>query len=446
MEGHDGKQLDKRVPKMANRSRETHGKWWWVEPTVWTEHMLAALDNGVKGGKWYSLMDKVYRRSSLEAGYEKVAENKGSAGIDRQSVVQFGKNKQANIERLETELRLGSYQPRGIRRVWIDKPGKKGEKRPLGIPVVRDRTVQASLKNVLEPIFEAQFSDRSYGFRPGRGCKDALREVDRLLKAGYTWVVDADIKSYFDSISHERLMSLIEETVADGRVLHLLRSYLKQEVMESLSSWTPEKGTPQGAVVSPLLANIYLNPLDHHMTMKGYEIIRYADDFVIMCRTEEEGQSALREVASWLNQAELRLHPEKTRLVDETKAGGFDFLGYHFERGMKWPRKSSLKKLRDKVRSMTKRTNGNSMENIVTRMDGPLRGWFGYFKHSKKTTFTYLDGWIRMRLRSILRKRDKRKGRGRGFDHLRYPNTYFSKLGLFSLTAAHQQACQSAKR
>lgn len=442
----DGKHLEERVPESANRNRETRSEWWWVEPSVWTNRMLTALKTGVKGGKWYSLMDKVCSRSNLEAGLRKVVSHAGSAGIDQQSIDGFMKRRDENLAKLERELREGTYRPQAVKRVWIDKPGKPGEKRPLGIPTVRDRVVQSALKNVLEPIFENLFWQWSVGFRPGKGCKDALREVNRLLGLGYTWVVDADIKSYFDSISWEKLMSRIEDVIADGKVLTLVSNYLSQEIMDGMKGWTPEEGTPQGAVISPLLANIYLDPLDKHLAGRGYAIVRYADDFVVLCRSEGEARKALEEIQSWMDEAKLTLHPEKTRVVDASQPGGFDFLGYHFERGMKWPRTSSLRKFKDKIRKYTKRHNGLRMKSIIEKLNGILRGWFGYFKHSKKNTFSDLDGWIRMRLRSILRRRQKRKGRGRGKDHQCWPNAYFGKLGLFSLKAAHARACQSVQR
>jgi len=207
--------------------------------------------------------------------------------------------------------------------------------------------------------------------------------------------------------------------------------------MEGMKSWTPEEGSPQGAVISPLISNIYLDPFDHRMAKSGIEMVRYADDFVILCRNEEEAQKSLEQVQGWMKEAGLTLHPEKTRIVDATKKGGFDFLGYHFERGMKWPRQKSVGKLKETIRAKTKRTNGQSLQEIISRVNPTLKGWMGYFKHSRKTSFPRLDKWIRMRLRSILRKRAKRKGRGRGRDHRRWPNAFFVEQGLYTLTTAH---------
>jgi RNA-directed DNA polymerase len=300
------------------------------------------------------------------------------------------------------------------------------------------------LRNVLEPIFERDFATHSYGFRPKRGCKDALRRVDELLKAGYAHVVDADLKSYFDAIPQDRLMDLVRCKVADGRVLALVQAFLEQGVLDGMSRWTPEQGTPQGAVISPLLANIYLDPLDHRMEEQGFAMIRYADDFVILCRSREEAERALQQVQEWVAQAGLTLHPTKTRLVHADD--GFDFLGYHFQGLQHWPRKKSLDKLKDTIREKTHRTNGHALAKIITDVNRTLTGWFGYFKHSLPKTFRYIDGWVRMRLRSILRRRRGLKGRGRGADHQRWRNAFFAERGLQSLVAAHAKACQSSLR
>jgi RNA-directed DNA polymerase len=256
-------------------------------------------------------------------------------------------------------------------------------------------------------------------------------------------VVDGDLKSYFDTIPHERLLKLVEEKVADGRVLELLRKYLEQKVLEQMREWQPETGTPQGAVISPLLSNIYLDPLDQLMAASGVEMVRYADDFVMLCHSEAAAQRALGLVQQWTAEAGLTLHPDKTRIVDVTKPGGFDFLGYHFELGQRWPRQKSLKKFKDALRAKTKRANGQSLQAIIANVNRSARGWFGYFKHSHRYTFEPLDRLMRTRLRSILRKRSGRRGRGRGADHRRWPNAFFAEQGLFSFVAAHAQLRQS---
>lgn len=433
------------VLQEAKQAGDTRArKWGWVERSVWTERMLETLEKGVKGGVWFSLIDKVYRPKTLYQAWLKVKANKGGVGTDYQSLEGFERNLEQNLHKLQEELRTGSYQPRPIRRVYIEKPGSL-DKRPLGIPCVRDRVVQAALRLVVEPIFEWIFQPGSYGFRPRRGCKDALREVDRLLKAGYRWVVDADIDSYFDSILHEPLLKEVERHIGDGRVLGLLEMFLKQGIMEGLAQWSPQKGTPQGAVISPLLANLYLHSVDGAMAAAGFRMVRYADDLVILCCSRQEAAEALRLLQDQMMEKGLRLHSEKTRLVDVSTSGqGFDFLGYHFEGGTRWPRKKSLIKLKKTIRVKTGRSNGNSLECIIGNVNGTLRGWFEYFKHSNGRTFPRLDQWIRRRLRSILRRRLKRKGISGGYDHYRWPNRFFRAAGLFSLEDAHRALLQSS--
>jgi RNA-directed DNA polymerase len=433
------------VPQEAKQAGEILARWAWVEPSVWSERMLTALEVGVKGGKWYSLIDKVSSLRNLESAFARVKRNRGSAGVDRVTIKMFEAHLAQNLESLSVSLQEGSYSPQAVRRVWIKKPGSK-EQRPLGIPTVRDRVVQTALRNVLEPLFERDFAAQSYGFRPGRGTTEALERVEELLAAGYVHVVDADLASYYDTIPRQPLVEQVKCKVADSRVLKLLEAYLSQAVMESASHWIPERGTPQGAVISPLLSNIYLDPLDHHMAQLGYEMVRYADDFVILCRSQEQAQRALAEVEAWTTAAGLRLHPAKTRIVDASQHGGFDFLGYHFERSYRWPSTKSLHKLKDKIRAQTKRTSGYCLRRIVATLTPIQRGWFEYFKHSVRNTFEKLDKWTRMRLRSLLRHRQKRKGRGRGRDHNRWPNSFFAGQGLFSFTAAYAQIRQSSPR
>lgn len=432
------------VPERATQAGEILLRWSWTEPTVWTERMLTALEQGVKGGKWFSLIDKVHKERTLMAAYSQVAANKGAAGVDHVTVTMFEERLEENLKRLSEDLRSGSYRPQQIRRHHIPKPGSK-ETRPLGIPTVRDRVVQTAVKMALEPIFERDFAQHSYGFRPGKGCKDALRRVDQLLKEGYTYIVDADLKSYFDTIPHDRLMDLLAQKVSDGRVLNLIELFLKQGVLDGLQEWTPEEGSPQGGCISPLLSNVYLNPLDHMMAQADFEMVRYADDFVIMCRNPEEAANALAVVREWTAEAGLTLHPDKTKIVNAQEAA-FEFLGYRFEKGERFPRAKSLTKLKDAIRAETKRTAGRSLETIITRLNPRLRGWFEYFKHSHRYTFDRLDGWIRMRLRSLLRNRMGKSGCGRGNDHQRWPNAFFTEHGLYSLKTSHALARQPSLR
>ena len=257
-----------------------------AERGVWTEPMLAALEIGLKGNKWFSLIDKVWSEGTLELAWEKVKSNAGACGMDGITIGRFAKDSRSRLLAVKEHLKRGTYQPKPVKRVWIPKPGST-EKRPLGIPTVTDRVVQAALRMVIEPIFESRFAEGSHGFRPGRGCKDALRQVEGLLRAGHLHVVDVDIKGYFDTIPHERLMALVRERLADGRV----------------------------------------DPLEWEMAGEGFAMARYADDMVVLCRSLEEAHKALAAIKEWMAEAGLALHPEKTRLLDMTTAGShFDFV------------------------------------------------------------------------------------------------------------------------
>src|SRR5258708_3657112 len=423
---------------------EILSRWRWVEPCAWTVRMLTALEQGVKGDKWFRLYDKVFSERNLLAAFQQVAAKKGAAGIDHVTTQQFERQLPDPIWELSDALKNGTFSPQAIRRVHIPKPGS-AETRPLGIPTVRDRVVQAAIVNVIQPIFERDFAEHSYGFRQGRGCRDALRRVDQLVKQGYVHVVDADLKSYFDTIPHDRLMDRLKTKIADGSLLSLIESFLKADILDDAEQWTPDGGAPQGAVLSPLLSNIYLDPLDHLLAAKGFEMVRYADDFVILCRTAKDAAEALELVRQWTTDNGLTLHPTKTKIVD-VRTDGFDFLGYHFIGTRHWPREKSLKKLKDTLRAKTPRTSGNSLQFIVTDVNLTLRGWFAYFQHSYRTTFPSVDKWIRGRLRSILRKRTGLRGRGRGADHQRWPNAFFAEQGLISLVEAHALAVQSSQR
>ena len=415
------------VPEKATQGAETQRRdWSWVEATVWNERMLAALGNGVRGGKWFSLIDKVYRQQTLKAAWHKVKGNAGAAGVDGQSVKQFGWRAESYLAELEQALKAEECQPEPIKRVEIPKAG--GKMRPLGIPAVKDRIVQTALKLVIEPIFEREFEESSYGFRPQRSAKDALREVDELIRQGYSHVVDADLESFFDTIPHAALIRQIEERISDGRVLELIGLFLSQDIIHGMKRWTPTGGTPQGAVISSLLANIYLHPLDRQMKQQGYRMVRYADDFVVLCRTAQQAQAVLEEVKSWVEQNGLRLNADKTHVGDCRQAGqGFEFLGYRFEAGQRWVRPKSFKALRERIRVKTQRTRGDSLAKIIEDLNPMLRGWFNYFKQAHPLVHEMMDGFIRRRLRALLRKQEKRPGRGRCLDdQRRWPNAFFA--------------------
>ena len=402
--------------------------------------MLAALGNGVRGGHWHSLIDKVYAPRTLWAAWERVAANQGAAGIDRMSIERFEAHAERYLTELAEALRTNVYQPSPVRRVHI--PKGNGKTRPLGIATVKDRVVQTALKLVMEPIFEKDFRPVSYGFRPERGCKDALRVVHQALKEGYTWVVDADLQSYFDTIPKEPLLALVREQVSDSRVLALVRAFLDQDIMDGLKRWTPMAGTAQGSALSPLLANLYLHGLDRLMSEAGIRYVRFADDFVALCRTRQEADAVLRAIQAWVMQNGLQLHPEKTRVGHCVEKGqGFEFLGYRFEAGRRWVRPKSRKALRDKIREKTGRTRSGSLETIIKELNPLLKGWFGYFRHAHRSTFRDVDGFVRRRLRALLRKREKRPGFGRtAHDHHRWPNAFFAAHGLFTLHEAHALA------
>jgi RNA-directed DNA polymerase len=405
--------------------------------------MVSALENGVKGGRWYSLMDKVYAPRTLSVAWTKVRANKGAAGVDGQSIERFAARSDEYLAELTAALRDGSYRPQPVKRV--DIPKGDGRTRPLGIPTVKDRIVQTAVKFALEPIFEATFRPTSFGFRPGRGCHDALREVDRLIKDGYTFVVDADLEAYFDTIPHERLMARVEQRISDGRVLDLIRRWLKQDILKGLKRWAPTGGTPQGAVISPLLANIYLHPLDEHMAARGYRMVRYADDFVVLCKNRADADAALAEVEAWVRENGLSLHPAKTHVGDCRQPGkGFEFLGYRFEAGRRFVRKKSLDRLKDTIRGKTQRTRGQSLAFVIADLNRTLRGWFGYFKHAHPHTFRVLDQMIRRRLRALLRKQEMRPAFGLcRDDHHRWPNAFFANAGLFAFHTAWHAARHS---
>jgi len=417
----------------AKQAGDIRDRWWWVAHGVWTDRMLTRLEQSEPTTVWFGLWDKVCAARNLLTAFWAVWRNDGAPGVDGQTVQQFDEQAEAELARLREELQSKRYRRQAARRVWIPKPGTT-EQRPLGIPAVRDRTVEAALRNVLEPIFENDFAESSYGFRPGRGCREAVGRVEELLSQGYDWCVDCDLKSYFDTIPHSGLMALVRSRVVDGSVLALIEQCLRAGVMEELKGWQPtERGTPQGAVISPMLANLYLNPLDHELERRGWKLVRYADDFVVLCRTKEEAEQVLAFLRQWTTGAGLTLHPTKTRIVNATE-DGFDFLGWHFRGGKKWPRKKSLQKLQEKLRPLTQRTHGRSLSQIVAKVNPILRGWYGYFRESHPTGLSGPDGWLRRRLRAMLRKREKRPGYGLSeADSRRWPNRWFAAQGLFSL-------------
>lgn len=429
------------VPAGDRLSEEDLWQRYKAERGVWTEPMLAALEGGMKENKWFSLIDKVYADRTLELAWQKVRSNAGACGVDGITVKHFEKDSVVRLPAVKEHLSKGSCQPKPVKRVWIPKPGG-AEKRPLGIPTVTDRIVQAAARMAIEPVFESRFHPHSYGFRPGCGCKDALREVWKLLTSGYNYVAEIDIRKFFDNISHDKLLELVRQRIADRRILRLIEAFLKQGIMDGASLEVAKEGTPQGGVISPLLANVYLNPLDWEMDESGFRMARYADDMVVMCQSLDEAQRALALIREWMGGMGLELNSDKSRVVDMNQPENFfEFLGYRFMlsrrlRMLKLIKPKSKQKLRESIKPLTKRSNGKSMDAICCSINSKLKGWYGYFKHAHVNELRSIDQWVRGRLRSILRKRIGLKGRGRGADHKRWTNRYFTQMELFSLEGA----------
>jgi RNA-directed DNA polymerase len=409
--------------------------------------MLAALARGNDGRQWHTLSDKVWSPRNLSLALKTVVARAGAPGVDGETTAAVATRAAEELATITRLLQQGRYEPRPVRRVWIEKLGSR-EKRPLGIPTVRDRIVQTAMLHLLEPIFERDFAETSYGFRPGRNAQQAVAQVEAHLAEGCAWVVDADLKGYFDSIPQAQLLARLQEKIADRRLLGLVEKFLRQGVMESAKEWEPTpSGTPQGAVISPLLANIYLDPLDHEMARRSWRMVRYADDFILLCHSEAEARAALAAVRSWVEAAGLVLHPEKTRVVNLAAGEAFEFLGWHFERGHRWPREKSEQKLKEAVRQRTRRHSGEPLGCIIAGLNRVLRGWGNYFRGGVRNVPERLDKWLRMRLRSLLRRRSGGNGVARGRrDHLRYPNAYFTAHGLISLPAiTHGAAARPAQ-
>jgi len=434
--------LPERVPFSVIPAGETPAIGEWAQRAVWTDRMLTTLlSNTVRGGRWHALIDKVYSELNLFAAAQRVLGKQGAAGVDHQTTEDFDRHLIVETRRLSEQLRGSTYAPQAVRRVWIPKPGDPTSQRPLGIPTVRDRVVQKALVNVIEPILDHTFHDRSFGFRHGRSCRDALRIVEQKLSEGHVWVVDADLKGYFDSIPKDQLLKLVRASISDSRVLNLIGQFLDQSIMDELREWTPDSGVPQGAVLSPVLSNVYLNPLDHQIAEDGFEMVRYADDFVILCRSEFEAEVALQVVGEWVEQAGLTLHPTKTKIVD-SRIESFQFLGYSFRGEEIHPRGGSLQKLKDTMRRKTPRNSGVPLEVTIANLNASLRGWFGYFRHARWPVFKDMDAMVRRRLRRIQKKRHRRNPQRLPATQ-RWPNAFFTDLGLFSLREAHFRFAQS---
>jgi RNA-directed DNA polymerase len=399
------------------------------------------------GRSFHALYDKVYRRDVLERAWGQVRANRGAAGIDRitlTAVEQYGVDRL--LDELTADLKEGSYRPLPARRVFIPKPGR-GERRPLSIPTVRDRIVQAALKTVIEPVFEADFEPCSFGFRPRRAAHDALQLILDECFRGRRWVVETDIADCFEAIPHERLMQAIEERIVDRQILKLLRALLRAGVMEEGTVRRSVSGTPQGGVVSPLLCNVYLHRLDRDWQTRGQGVlVRYADDLVVMCRTEAEARRALATLRAIL--AELGLEPKqaKTRIVHLREGGeGFDFLGFHHRhvRGRtrrsrnitflaRWPSRQAMQHARDRIRELTARERLLlPVEDVVQDVNSFLRGWVGYFRYGNSARpFDKIDRYAITRLSLFVAKRHRAPTRY-GWKLVAYESP--NRMGLINL-------------
>jgi group II intron reverse transcriptase/maturase len=387
----------------------------WINPT------------GAK--KVHSLIDKVYKRKNLEMAWEKVKANRGSGGVDGQNLEAFEAQLNQQLERLQRELKEDTYQPLPVRQHPIPKRDKPGEYRMLGIPAIYDRVCQQALLNRLEPIFEPVFDDASFGYRRGRSTKDALRKVWKEIQSGSEWIVDADLRDFFGSADHEKLLTLVAQRVADSRVLRLIKAMLKAGSYGKGQLFPSERGTPQGSGVSPVLSNILLTPFDREMRLRGYQLTRFADDWVVTCRSAAEARAAMDAARRILKQLGVELHPQKTRIVHVRF--GFEFLGYKIKCGWRklylpgnkirsqarqdalyaYPKEKSIRRFMDQVRERTKRTTPLRTEELIAGLNPLLRGWGEYYKRAHiRKLFQRLDGWIRRRIWSHRYRRWRNAG------------------------------------
>ena len=355
--------------------------------------------------KWYSLIDKVYSLPNLLESWHEVRANKGAGGVDKESVEDFEGNLNQNLKELHRLLREKRYTPSPVRQVLIPKTSSENL-RPLGIPTVRDRVVQQAIKRIIEPIFERKFKDVSYGYRPKRGAREAIQKCKEYIDSGYRWVVDADIASFFDTVDHKLLMKALNEEIADGTLLDLIERFLKSGVMKDGRLEATHEGVPQGGVISPLLANIYLHYFDSIMYERGYRLVRYCDDFVIFTKLGRKAERALQVTREILeDKLKLKLHPQKTRIA-HAHYDGFEFLGCLFKSGYIRPKDKSIESFKDKVRHITRRQQPKKLDIIIEHLNPVVRGWGNYFRYGNvKKLYQRLDEWTRMRLRSFLEKK-----------------------------------------
>lgn len=383
--------------------------------------------------KYHSLRDKVFSLKNLYAAFGHVKKNKGKAGLDRVSIRQFERDLETNILNIHKELKTEIYKPLPVLRAYI--PKGRHDKRPLGIPIVKDRVVQQAFRQIIEPIFEKDFSDNSFGFRPDRCCHDAIKRLEQYKQEGYTSVLDADIKAFYDTIPHKLIMNRLREKIADGWVLTSIEKMLKAGVMEDGIVHETNQGTPQGGVISPLLANLIGDIIDKELEKAGYKFVRYADDFVVMTKTKEELPAALSYVKEIIaGKLGMKLSEDKTKLTNFKR--GFRFLGYNFNGKYKGISTKSLDKLKDNIRDITKRTQGVNLQAVIDTLNPVIRGHVNYFRLGNiQKVYRSLDCWIRMRLRCFKFSRKWRT------DNKRFPVHRFFKMGLLSFEREFLKVC-----
>ena len=409
--------------------------------------------------KVHSLIDKVYKRKNLEMAWERVKANRGSGGVDGETLETFEAQLSQQLDRLQRELKENTYQPQPVRQHPIPKRDKPGEYRLLGIPTIYDRICQQALLNRIEPIFEPIFDDASFGYRRGRSTKDALRKVWQEIQGGSEWIVDADLRDFFGSVDHEKLLTLVAQRVADGRVLRLIEAMLKAGSYAKGQLFPSERGTPQGGVVSPTLSNVLLTPFDREMRLRGYQLTRYADDWVITCKSAAEARAAVEVAGRVLKQLGVELHPQKTRIVHVQD--GFEFLGYKIKRGKKklylpeskirsqarqgalyaYPKEKSIRRFMDRVRQRTKRRLPLPTKELIEELNPLLRGWGEYYKRAHvRLLFNRLDRWILHRIWSHRFKRWRNAGWKRLPQRMLYRDFGLVNLvGLIPSIASRQQ-------
>jgi len=390
------------------------------------------------GRKFFQLIDKIYDMGNLKDAWKKVKSNKGCAGIDKQSINDFKKQSEQYLREIQRSVKTGNYKAMPVLRKLIPKGDKQFRK--LGIPSVKDRILQQATKNVIEQIFEMKFLDCSFGYRPKRSAHQAIGQIKKYAQQGYTWVIDADVEKFFDSVDHTLLMNFVADEISDGKVLNLIEAWLKAGVMNEGKIEETIEGTPQGGVASPLLANIYLHEMDKQVSaMDDVRLVRYADDLVILCKTKEVAERTMKQVETILAGLKLRLNKTKTKLVN-ANGESFEFLGFKLKMGqgklLITPRKKTIEKFKEAVRILTRRRQPLTAKDMVGRLNNTIRGWGNYYRMGDvKKKFRELDKWIRTRVRTFIEKKKSR------YAQIRIPNhilkSEYKLASLMTLIKSH---------